>query len=165
MRATGAVGPSASHGFLTECDLSTPTRGGALVLLTFPGDQEAASEDHEAPEVVLIEASDLTDQVAIKWHLGYERTQDQPNLQVPSGRRCLQPKGCRRWLGGNLTGVEEVPPEGGREPAGVPLAQVKEVGITLGKEVGNQELSRLIPDADGGGGRLPAADLRTRPHA
>jgi hypothetical protein len=122
VRAAGAAGPSASYGFLTECDLSTPSRGGILELQPLSGDQKAAGEDHEAPEVILIEASDLTDQVAIKWHLRYERTQDLPQLQVASGRRCLQPNGCRRWVRGNPAGVEEVPPEGGRESARVRLA-------------------------------------------
>lgn len=122
MRAAGAVCPSASYGFLTECDFSTPARGSALELLPLSGDQEAAGEDHEAPEVVLIEASDLTDQIAIKWHLGYERTQDRPELQVASGRRCLQPKACRRWVRGHTASVEEVPTEGRREAPGVRLA-------------------------------------------
>lgn len=121
MRAAGAVCPSASYGFLTECDFSTPAGGSALKFLPFSGDQEAAGEDHEAPEVVLIEASDLTDQIAIKRHLGYERTQDRPELQVASGRRC-QPKGCRRWVRGHTASVEEGPPEGRREAPGVRLA-------------------------------------------
>jgi hypothetical protein len=65
VRAAGAVSSSASYGFLTECDLSTPTRGSALELLPLSRHQEAAGEDHEAPEVVLIQASHLTDKVAI----------------------------------------------------------------------------------------------------
>jgi hypothetical protein len=92
VRAAGAVCPSASYGFLTECDFPTPAGGSALKFLPFSGDQEAAGEDHEAPEVVLIEASDLTDQIAIKWHLGYERTQDRPKLQVAQAGDASSPR-------------------------------------------------------------------------
>jgi hypothetical protein len=41
-----------------------------------PRNQEAASEDQEPAQVVLVEQSDAAEEVMIEGHLGYERTQD-----------------------------------------------------------------------------------------
>ena len=49
-----------------------------LELSPLPGDQEASGEDHQTPEVVLVQCANLADQVAIEGHLVYDCTQDDP---------------------------------------------------------------------------------------
>jgi hypothetical protein len=65
-------------------DLSPAVRLVSLDAMT--GYQEAPGEDQEPAEVVLIEQSDVAEEITIEGHLGYERTQDRrPGGQAPQG--------------------------------------------------------------------------------
>jgi hypothetical protein len=100
--ASGAPTASAADVFLPIGDAST-LRPLLLRLEAVPGDQQSPGEDQQAAEIVLIEGSYPAEQVSVKGHLGYERTQGAPGtLKRPSGPRAT---GCGRRPAASRTGA------------------------------------------------------------
>ena len=85
-------------------------------------------------------------------------------LQSGSARGSPQPQRNRPPVGSGPAFVNEGPSEGWCHPPGVSFTQVHEVGVLLGKEIGDQELPRSVPDADRGRRRFLAPHLGARAH-
>jgi hypothetical protein len=156
VRTPGARGSTASDPLLAERDLSSGGGCGGLGFLVplGPGHQEAPDEDHQSPEVVLVQASDPPDQVSFERHLGYG---DYPR---PRARG-------RSGLGGHGPGppVLRRPSPGHGEGLGVPVAELQEVRVEPSGEIADDHDAVAVSEADRHSRRPLTSRLGAPPHA
>ncbi len=154
MRATAASLPAAPNPLLAEGDPAAPTQLRRVDPMA--ADEEAAGEDQQAPQVVLVERPDPAEQVSVERH-PWVRLYPRRPASASTGRW-----GGRRDCDGSL--VHSFPPKRRGDPLGVVRAEVEEVRIALRHQVPHHEDPFAVSKRRGGDGVPPAPQLRARSH-